>query len=96
MSQPILALADYVASGDDVACLSSVLDACVAHAAATSHVRVEAWLPTWSRAFAAALELGWRTQLSGVLSVVRLPGHEHEYPTYRDRFFVTIGDSDIV
>jgi hypothetical protein len=95
VGQPILALADYVGAIGDRACLAAVLERAVAHARGSGHARIEAWLPHWTGPLAAALDMGWRREESGILSVIRLPGRWDEYEWHHDHLFVTVGDSDI-
>jgi hypothetical protein len=96
VGQPILALLDYLAADDDVAALAATLQHAVEQARSKNLARVELWLPPWSRESAEALRLGLRTERSGANIVMRLPGHWDEFPWHRDRFFFTIGDSDIL
>lgn len=95
-SASILAITDWLGGLDDRDALRAVLGHALERAREERLERVELWLPERSPLFAACRSLGFSVEASPFTMVCRLPRTPGQLAWHRDRWFYTIGDSDVL
>ena len=92
---PILAIAEYLGDPDDAASLRAVLRHAHALARTEGQRRVELLLPRRSPLFAHAVRAGWQVERSRLRLCLRVHTPPASIAWHRERWYFTLGDSDI-
>jgi hypothetical protein len=93
---PIQALVDYLGAPDDAASLALALRTTTRVARASGQARVETWLPERLPFFQHALAAGMKSEPCQYVLCTMLYREEPALDWMRDRWYFTIGDSDVV
>jgi hypothetical protein len=93
--QPIHALVDYLGAPEDEAGVALALRTATRLAREGGEGRVEAWLPERHPSFRHALAAGFRTEPCQYVLCVMNYREQPDVDWMRDRWYYTIGDSDV-